>query len=85
MGEFAERTKQSLRDSAARARGEIVEVTVEQLVQALPLECRRGAKAIVKKLGPLYRQVEPAAPYDPRLTEEYEAARLRQPPQGRSE
>jgi hypothetical protein len=26
---------------------------------------------------------EPAAPYDPRLTEEYEAARLRQPPQGR--
>jgi hypothetical protein len=44
------------------------------------LECRRGAKAIVEKLGPLYQHIEteaPAAPYDPRLTEEYEAARLR--------
>jgi predicted nucleic acid-binding Zn-ribbon protein len=30
-------------------------------------------------------RLQPAAPYDPRLTEEYEAARLRQPPQGRSE
>jgi hypothetical protein len=29
------------------------------------------------------RLKEPAAPYDPRLTDEYEAARLRQPPQGR--
>jgi hypothetical protein len=30
-------------------------------------------------------RLQPAAPYDPRLTEEYETARLRQPPQGRSE
>jgi hypothetical protein len=30
-------------------------------------------------------RLQPTAPYDPRLTEEYETARLRQPPQGRSE
>ena len=34
----------------------MVEVTVEQIEQALPLEYRKGAKTIVEKLGPLYRQ-----------------------------
>jgi hypothetical protein len=56
MGEFSERTKQSLRDSAAR--GEMVRVTVEQIERALPLEYRNGAKTLVKNLGPLYRRSE---------------------------
>jgi hypothetical protein len=34
--------------------GEFVRLTVEQIEQALPLECRYGAKALVAKLGPLY-------------------------------
>jgi hypothetical protein len=31
-----------------------VRLTVEQIEQALPLECRRGAAVLVAKLGPLY-------------------------------
>jgi hypothetical protein len=33
-----------------------MEVTVEQIEQALPLEYRKGAKVIVKKLGPLFQR-----------------------------
>jgi hypothetical protein len=33
-----------------------MEVTVEQIEQALPLEYRKGAKVIVKTLGPLFQR-----------------------------